>query len=65
MFVQGGFVNPGRNLRYAGHYGSYWSSVGLDSNYAYSLYLDPLGVTPSVNDRRYLGFSLRCVALGG
>ena len=78
MFVRGGYVDPGYYLRYAGNYGRYWSSVGLNRYDAYSLYLGSgnvgpsyslyLGsgnVGPSGNDTRYDGFSIRCVALGG
>ena len=65
MFVRGGYVDPGNYLYYAGYFGYYWSSVGRSRSYAYSLYFDSGGVGPSSNDFRYLGRSLRCVALGG
>ena len=65
MFVRGGLVYPGNFLTYAGYYGGYWSSVGRSSSGAYFLYFDSGGVYPSYNDARYVGFSVRCVALGG
>ena len=65
MFVRGGRVYPGNILYGAGIYGLYWSSVGYNSGNAYYLFFDPLGVNPSYDISRYLGFSVRCVALGG
>ena len=65
MFVRGGDVNPGRYLDLAGYYGFYWSSVGRSSSGAYDLIFDSGFVTPSNYGTRYVGFSVRCVALGG
>ena len=65
MFVRGGRVAPGDYLGGAGFNGYYWSSVGRSSSGAYYLYFFSGGVSPSSNDSRYRGFSLRCVALGG
>ena len=65
MFVRGGSVFPGGYLDYAGNLGYYWSSVGGNRNFAYYLYFSPSGVYPSLDDYRYYGFSIRCVALGG
>ena len=65
MFVRGGRVWPGGYLDGAGYYGYYWSSVGHNSFYAYYLSFDSGSVDPSLYDRRYFGFSIRCVALGG
>ena len=65
MFVQGGYVSPGRPLYLAGNTGYYWSSVGYDSNRAYYLLFNPSGVDPSYDFYWYGGFSVRCVALGG
>ena len=65
MFVRGGYVDPGYGLDYAGNNGGYWSSVSLSSGIAYYLYFYPYGVSPSDNFYRYLGFSVRCVTLGG
>ena len=65
MFVRGGGVNPGSRLTNAGGYGSYWSSVGRSSSTAYYLYFNSGYVTPSSSYGRYLGQSVRCVALGG
>ena len=64
MFVRGGSVNPGNYLSLAGDYGYYRSSVGSSSSTAYSLYFYSGGVYPSGGPRRYIGFSVRCVALG-
>ena len=66
MFVRGGYVKPGNYLYDAGGYGYHWSSVGSGSAFAYSLYFNPNGVSPSVyiNNDRNIGYSLRCVALG-
>ena len=65
MFVRGGNVNPGNYLYYAGYNGYYWSSVGRSSSYAYCLDFYSGYVYPSGYTNRYLGFSVRCVALGG
>ena len=65
MFVRGGNVNPGDYLDYAGDYGNYWSSVGLNRYDAYALSFNPSRVLPSTNDGRHDGYSVRCVALGG
>ena len=65
MFVRGGSVYPGDPLGSAGNYGLYWSSVGRSSSNAYGLYFRSGGVYPSFGNYRYLGYSLRCVALGG
>ena len=65
MFVRGGSVYPGYYLGYAGVDGSYWSSVGRSSSYAYYLGFGSGGVYPSNSNYRYYGFSVRCVALGG
>ena len=63
LFVRGGYVLPGAYLYYAGSNGYYWSSVGRSSSIAYLLYFYS-GVDPSYDNGRYLGFSVRCVALG-
>ena len=65
MFVRGGAVNPGNNQNYAGYFGSYWSSVGRNSSYAYYLFFSSGVVYPSSSYIRYNGQSVRCVALGG
>ena len=64
MFVQGGRIHPGSYLEYAGREGYYWSSVGRSSSYAYSLGFYSGSVDPSYYYFRYVGFSVRCVALG-
>ena len=65
VFVRGGRVYPGSYLYYAGSYGYYWSSVGRSSSYAYHLVVGSGGVYPSRTNPRYVGLSVRCVALGG
>ena len=65
MFVRGGYVKPGFHLDVAGYGGNYWSSVGRSSSNAYSLHFTSGYVYPSNYSYRYLGYSLRCVALGG
>ena len=65
MFVRGGDVNPGDSLNHAGDIGGYWSSVGGSSNYAYGLGFAPIGVYPLYYNTRYVGQSVRCVALDG
>ena len=65
MFVRGGYVYSGNYLSGAGNDGDYWSSVGRSSSRAYYLLFYSGSVTPSANDTRYYGFSVRCVALGG
>ena len=65
MFVRGGNVTPGDYLNLAGNRGYYWSSVGRNSSYAYYLFFYSGVVLPSYYDFRRIGFSVRCVALGG
>ena len=65
MFVRGGYVRSGNYLSYAGDTGSYRSSVGNYSDYAYYLDFDSGGANPSVLSTRFYGYSIRCVALGG
>ena len=65
MFVQGGYVYPGDALGSVGEDGYYWSSVGLSSSLAYDLTFSSDYVDPSGYYRQHIGFSVRCVALGG
>ena len=65
MFVRGGYVDPGNYLYGAGAGGTYWSSVGRSSSYAYYLDFGSGIVRPSTNYGRHYGSSIRCVALGG
>ena len=62
-FNPSGYVYSG-SLRYAGDYGYYWSSTAYSStNSAYYLNFSSGYVSPSVfYDRRYYGFSVRCLA---
>ena len=65
LFVQGGNVYPGGSLNLAGYYGGYyWSSVGRSSSFAYDLFFGSGFFYPSHYFNRYLGLSVRCVALG-
>ena len=65
MFVRGGYVYPGGSLGGAGYSGNYWSSVGRSGSVAYYLYFGSGAVNPSNGYNRYIGQSVRCVALGG
>ena len=66
MFVRGGVAWPDDDLDGAGGDGLYWSSVGRNSSIAYGLYFRSGRVYPSYDyGARYVGFSLRRVALGG
>ena len=65
MFVRGGVVRPGRSLGDAGDRGLYWSFVGYDIWNAYGLYFTSGLVYPSDYSTRYVGYFVRCVALGG
>ena len=51
------------SLTGAGAQGCYWSSVPDGSSYAYYLTFYS-GLIYASNDRRYFGFSVRCVAAG-
>ena len=64
FFVRSGYVYPNYHyLNYAGYGGYYWSSVASSSSLAHSLYFYPSYVGPSLGNGRYVGFSVRCVAL--
>ena len=65
MFVRGGAVRPGDALYGAGYEGNSWTSVTLGGYRAYNLYLNPYNAVPLHDSDQYIGFSLRCVALGG
>ena len=66
MFVRGGSVDSYYYLlSVAGNEGAYWSSVGGISNFAYSLYFGSGYAGSSGGSGRYIGFSVRYVALGG
>ena len=65
MFVRGGYVYPGRNLRDSGNSGGYWSSVSRSNNNTDHLYFNLYGIDPSLASSQYIGYSVRCVALGG
>ena len=45
-----------------GNYGYYWSSTPSNNNYAYYLYLNNSNVNPTNYSRKYLGFTIRCIA---
>ncbi len=59
-FVYGGLVSNS-SLNTAGSYGYYWSSTANSASNAYYLRFST-SVDPSLNNARYLGFSVRCVA---
>ena len=65
MFVRGGHVRPGKYLDLASLEGYYWSSDSINSDLAYRLLFALDGVYPSDYYLRELGFSIRCVAIGG
>ena len=65
MFVRGGLTYPDDSLGYAARLGNYWTSIGYDSEAAYSLSFDPSKTDHSDYVYRHYGYSLRCVALGG
>jgi len=53
------------SFRYGGTYGNYWSSSSYSSTYAYVLSFDSSYVNSAdYNNRRRLGFSVRCVFAG-
>ena len=62
FFVRSGYVNTTNYLDNAGLTGDCWSSVAASSSYAYFLYFNSSGVTPSLNSNRYNGQPVRCVA---
>ena len=45
------------------NYGRYWSSTAYNSNYAYILDLHSSSINPTNRDLKYVGFSVRCVAM--
>lgn len=60
--LRGGYLYDG-SLRNAGSFGGYWSSIPGGSSLASSLYFTSSYVNTG-NDRRYRGFSVRCLAAG-
>ena len=48
-------------LNDAGSYGYWWSRTANDANNAYNLYTRSGAVGPQDNNRKYIGFSVRCV----
>ena len=65
MFVRGGYVYSDNYLNRAGFDGNHWSSIGFYDAIAYALYFSLSNIVPAYNHTRYLGFPVRCVALGG
>ncbi|MBQ8156586.1 hypothetical protein IJ101_02250, partial [Candidatus Saccharibacteria bacterium] len=55
-----GYFNGGSAYR-QGSYGYFWSSTRHDVNYMYYLSVDSSDVFPQVYDRRYYGYSVRCL----
>ena len=61
--MRSGYVGPNYSrLSSAGYYGDYWSGRAYSSNRAYELYFYSSYVSPSGDDSRYRGGSVRCVA---
>jgi len=66
-------MNTSLNFPYAGRVyngslggvgseGTYWSRTAYSANYAYLLWFYSSNVNPALNDNRYLGYPVRCVA---
>ena len=60
-FPYAGYVYNG-SLNRVGSSGLYWSRTANSSTYAYNLNFNSSSVGPTLNDNRYDGFSVRCVA---
>ena len=61
--MRSGYVDPNYSrLGDAGISGDYWSGRALSSDLAYELFFYSSSVDPSLSSRRYLGYSVRCVA---
>ncbi len=65
IFPAAGYVNSS-GLSGTASGGYYWSRrANTDTSLAYRLYFYSSAVSPQNNNGRYLGYSVRCVALGG
>ena len=60
-FVLSGY-RYGSSTDNQGSSGLYWSSTAINNNGAYSLVLNSSSVSPAYNNRKYGGFSVRCLA---
>jgi hypothetical protein len=60
FFPASGYRN-GTGLDNHGSYGLYWSSSLYSQTYGYGLYFNSEGVSPALNDYRFVGFSVRAV----
>ena len=60
-FVRSGYVNGG-TLNYTTSHGLYWSSTVYSANTARNLNFYDSSVNPAYYDRRYDGWSVRCMA---
>ena len=62
-FARTGYYNSGSPY-YVGTYGLYWSSPAYsDATYAYYLFYGASYTYPQNDDGKYIGFTVRCVAL--
>ena len=52
----------GGSTNYQGSDGYYWSSVALNNNDAYNLYLYSSNVYPQSYNNKWLGLTVRCIA---
>ena len=60
-FIPAGYVYSG-SMNSAGNYGRYWSSTAYNSTDAYLLSFEYGTISPSGNNSRYYGRSVRCLA---
>ncbi|MBQ6355273.1 hypothetical protein IJJ18_02555 [Candidatus Saccharibacteria bacterium] len=60
-FVLSGSRGGGSTLD-QGSYGYYWSSVAYNNNNAYNLSLYSSNVSPQSSNRKWYGFTVRCIA---
>ena len=60
-FVRFGYINNG-TLNSSGSVGFYWSNTVGSGDGAYGLTVYNDGLRPAIDNSRYFGFSLRCLA---
>lgn len=61
-FTLSGYVRDG-SVDYQGSSGNFWSSTVLNANRAYYLSLNSFSVFPAYDVDKYVGFSVRCMAI--
>ena len=61
-FSRSGFINQGGSILDTGYEGRYWYSRCSSLNYSRSLIFGATRILASDNNRRYNGYSVRCVA---